>query len=62
MFLGRVDEAHALYLGHRGEKIPPDGKLWETVVLQDFAELQKSGLTRPLMDEIKEKFAASGSN
>jgi hypothetical protein len=60
MFLGRVDEARALYLRYRGEKNVQDGKPWETVVLEDFAELRKAGHTRPLMDEIKERFAAGG--
>jgi hypothetical protein len=35
-------------------------KSWETVVLEDFAELRKVGLTHPLMDEIEAKFAARG--
>jgi hypothetical protein len=60
MFLGRVDEARALYLRYRGEQNVGDGKPWETVILEDFAELQKAGLTHPLMDAIKERFAAGG--
>jgi hypothetical protein len=55
-----VDEARALYLRYRGEKNVQDGKPWETVVLEDFAELRKAGLTDPLMDEIKDRFAARG--
>jgi tetratricopeptide (TPR) repeat protein len=58
MFLGRVDEARAVYLGHRGELI--DGKSWEAAVLEDFAELRKAGLTHPLMDEIEKLFSAHG--
>jgi tetratricopeptide (TPR) repeat protein len=60
MFLDRVDEARALYLRQRGEKNLRDGKPRETVILEDFAELRKAGLTHPLMDEIKERFAAGG--
>ena len=60
MFLGRVDEARTLYLRYRGEKIGEDGKLWETVILEDFAELGKAGLTHPLMNEIEKRFAAGG--
>ena len=60
MFLSRVDEARALYLRYRGEKNVQNGKPWETVVLEDFAELRKAGLTHPLMDEIEKKFAAGG--
>jgi tetratricopeptide (TPR) repeat protein len=66
MFLGRVDEARALYLKYRGEKDVYRGekdmneKSWETAVLEDFAELRKAGLTHPLMDEIEKRFAAGG--
>jgi tetratricopeptide (TPR) repeat protein len=59
MFLGRVDEARAVYLRYRGENVQ-NGKAWETVVLEDFAELRKAGLTHPLMDEIEKRFAAGG--
>jgi hypothetical protein len=60
MFLGRVDEARALYLRYRGEKNVQNGKPWEPAVLEDFAELRKAGLTHPLMDEIEKRFAAGG--
>ena len=60
MFLDRVDVARALYLQFRGEKKVQSEKSWETVVLEDFAELRKVGLTHPLMDEIEGKFAARG--
>jgi hypothetical protein len=60
MFLGREEEARALYLRYRGEKKVQGVKSWETVVLEDFAELRKVGLTHPLMDEIEAKFAARG--
>ena len=58
MFLGRVDEARALYLKHRGAKNVGGKGSWETVILDDFAELRKAGLTSPLMDEIEKKFTA----
>jgi uncharacterized protein YecT (DUF1311 family)/tetratricopeptide (TPR) repeat protein len=50
MFLGRTDEAKALYLSHKGE--PLAGKTWEQVIANDFAALQKAGLSAPLMTEI----------
>jgi hypothetical protein len=56
MFLGRVNEARAIYLQRRGEKIHED-KNWETVILHDFAELREKGHTHPLMDEIEKLFA-----
>jgi hypothetical protein len=60
MFLGRVDEARTLYLRYRGEKNVQDGKPWEILVVEDFAELRKAGLTHPLMDEIEKQFTAGG--
>jgi len=58
MFLNRVDEARTIYLRYRGEKDVQDGKPWESLVLEDFAELRTAGLTHPLMDEIEKPFAA----
>jgi tetratricopeptide (TPR) repeat protein len=60
LFLGRVEEARALYLQYRGEKKVEGEKSWEAVVLEDFAELRRGGLTHPLMDEIEMLFAARG--
>jgi tetratricopeptide (TPR) repeat protein len=60
MFLGRLDEARALYLRYRGEKKVQGDKSWEAVVIEDFAGLRKAGLTHPLMDEIGSTFATSG--
>jgi hypothetical protein len=60
MFLGRIDEARALYLKHRGQKDVLDGKSWEALILADFADLRKAGLSNPLMDEIEKLFAAAG--
>ena len=60
MFLGRIDEARALYLKYRGQKDVLDGKSWEALILADFADLRKAGLSNPLMDEIEKLFAAAG--
>jgi hypothetical protein len=43
-------------LKYRDEKDLGDGKSWVTVILEDFAELRKAGLTDPLMDEIEKLF------
>jgi eukaryotic-like serine/threonine-protein kinase len=56
MFLGRIEEARAIYLAHRGEQVA--GMLWEKLVLEDFEGLRKAGLSHPLMDEIQTTFAA----
>jgi tetratricopeptide (TPR) repeat protein len=60
MFLYRVDEARALYLKYRGETNVSGDESWEVVILEDFAELRKAGLSHPLMDEIESKFTKSG--
>ena len=58
MFLSRVDEARAIYLKYWGCQKVQGVKSWEAVVLEDFAELRKAGLTHPLMDEIAQAFPA----
>jgi tetratricopeptide (TPR) repeat protein len=60
LFLGRVEEARALYLQYRGRKNVVDEKSWEAHVLEDFAGLRQSGLAHPLMHQIEKQFAAGG--
>jgi tetratricopeptide (TPR) repeat protein len=60
MFLGREDDARALYLRYRGENKVQGDKSWDTVVLEDFAELRKVGLTNALMWEIEKQLALGG--
>jgi hypothetical protein len=58
MFLGRTEEAKAIYLGHRGETGHnlQIGQTWEQVIAEDFARLRDKGLTHPLMAEIERQF------
>ncbi len=56
MFLGRADEARALYDKHRGEKTY-GGKTWEAAAREGFASLRAKGLANPLMDEVEASFA-----
>jgi tetratricopeptide (TPR) repeat protein len=56
MFLGRLQEAKAVYLRYRGAKNVQSDKDWDTVILDDFAELRKAGLAHPLMGEIERLF------
>jgi hypothetical protein len=46
----------AFHLQYRGEANVQGEKSWDVVVLEDFSELRKSGLTHPLMDEIEKEF------
>jgi hypothetical protein len=57
MFLGRLDEARAIYLERRGQAAL--GRSWESMVLEDFAAFRKAGLANPLMDEIEKTFATT---
>jgi tetratricopeptide (TPR) repeat protein len=57
MFLGRADEARALFLKHRGEP-GIGGKSWEEATTDGFARLRANGQSDPLMDEIEALFAA----
>ena len=62
MFLERGGESKALYLAHKGKTIRgwgADRKLWERVIAEDFAELRKAGLRRPMMAEIEKELGVS---
>jgi TPR repeat protein len=60
MFLGREEEAKALYLAHKGKPVSePDGQLWERVIAEDFAEFRTAGLTHPMMAEIEKELGVS---
>jgi hypothetical protein len=43
MFLGRVEEARALYLKYRGQQNVFGKESWEAGILEDFAEFQRRG-------------------
>jgi hypothetical protein len=57
MMLGRTADAKAIYLAHKGE--PLNGKKWEEVIADDFAQLRKAGITSPLMVDIETAFKPS---
>jgi TPR repeat protein len=57
MFLGLGEQASALYLAHKGKRL--DGKLWERVIVEDFAEFRKAGLTHPMMADIEKELGVS---
>ena len=59
MFLGREDEARALYLAHKGERLPEANKPWEQAIAEDFAQFRKAGLTRPMMDDIEKQLGVA---
>jgi tetratricopeptide (TPR) repeat protein len=56
IFLGRDDEARKIYLRYRGASQVLDEKSWDTFVLDDFARMQQTGLSHPLMQEIEGLF------
>jgi TPR repeat protein len=60
MFLGRRKESMALYLAHKSKPVSEqDGKLWERMIVEDFAEFRKAGLTHPMMADIKRELGVS---
>jgi hypothetical protein len=60
MFLGRREEALALYLAHKDKPIAAnDDKSWQKAIAEDFEEFRKARLGRPLMAEI-EKMLVNG--
>jgi hypothetical protein len=53
MFLDRTEEARALHKMHKGKHLRQGSvSLWDTVILEDFAQLRKAGLDHPLMSEV----------
>jgi TIR domain len=60
MFLERREESKALYLAHKGEPLSgQDNKLWERVIVEDFAKFRKAGLTHPMMTDIEQEMGVS---
>ena len=58
MFSERAEEAKALYLARKGERVSGQ-RLWERVIVEDFAELRKVGLTHPMMADIEKELGVS---
>lgn len=62
LFLGRTAEADGIYRKYIGQKIEPDSqKTWEQVILDDFDQLQKDGITNPNFDRIRGILKTGGS-
>jgi TPR repeat protein len=60
MFQRRGKESKALYLAHKGKPVSgQNGKLWERVIVEDFAEFRKAGLTHPMMADIERELGVS---
>jgi hypothetical protein len=57
MFVGSGEECKALYLAYKGK--PVSGQLWEHVIVEDFAEFRKAGLTHPMMADIEKELGVS---
>ena len=46
LFLGQIQAAEQIYRGHRGEVLDPkSNRTWAQLVLKDFDDLEKAGLT-----------------
>jgi hypothetical protein len=60
MFLGRAEEARAAYLEQKGKQVSGQG-MRDQVVLKDFDEFEKRGLTHPQMAEIRRLLAPAAA-
>jgi tetratricopeptide (TPR) repeat protein len=58
MFLGREEEAKALYLAYKDRHLSDDTS-WESAVAGDFAEFRKAGLTHPVMADVENELGIS---
>jgi hypothetical protein len=58
MFMGHGKESKARYLAHKGKPLS-DGKPWERVIAEDFAEFRKAGITHPMMADIEKELGVS---
>jgi hypothetical protein len=60
MFLGHDEDAKALYLAHKGQRMSDeDNRLWEGVIGQDFADFRKAGFTHPMMADVEKELGIS---
>jgi hypothetical protein len=59
MFLGRQEEAKALYLAYKGRIVAEDGTSWETAIASDFADFRKADMTHPMMADIEKELGIS---
>ena len=59
MFIGRGDEAKALYLAHKGEINKVHNTVWESRIADDFAEFRKAGLMHPMMADVERELGIS---
>jgi hypothetical protein len=58
MFLGRTEEARALYLKYKDRKSAEDAS-WNEIIQGHFASLEMRAEAHPLMAEIKNALSAA---
>lgn len=52
VFLGRLDEADAIYRRYVGQR--PDGRSWEEIIIEDLDLLEKEGVSHPHFARVRE--------
>ena len=53
LLLGQFEHARAIYVAHRGKRIPQNSnELWEDVIAEDFAALRAAGIESAAMSDI----------
>ena len=56
LFLGRTEEAVAVYIAHKGE-IVSENRKWEEIIPEDFAEFRSRGLDHPELARVEKALA-----
>jgi hypothetical protein len=59
LFLGRTTEADEIYRKYIGQTVKPTTQSWENTILTDFDQLEKAGISRPELNQIREYLKAS---
>jgi tetratricopeptide (TPR) repeat protein len=62
LFVGRIDEARALYFAHKGRPMSlTDNQMWEDEIADDVATLRKAGLESATLAQITAKLGGKSS-
>ena len=57
--LGFLNHQLAEFSRRHRHELAADGQLWERVIVEDFAEFRKAGLTHPMMADIEKELGVS---
>jgi tetratricopeptide (TPR) repeat protein/CHAT domain-containing protein len=62
LFIGRLDEARAIYLANKGRPMSlTDDRMWQDVIADDVSSLRKAGLKNPVLAKINAKLGGKSA-